>query len=287
MSVAIWKQPLLHFLLLGLLLFALFDLTARQGPDPDRTIRIDRTQLLSYMQYQARAFETGRFESLLDQMSEERRQALIADFVREEALYREAVSLGLEANDYVIRQRLIQKVEYLARGFEPPTEVDLENYYRKNQARYIIPAAVTFTHVFVNSDNYLSREVALAAARALLQELEAQQVNFADALKFGEPFALHRNYVDRTREAVASHFGEAFATAVFQADFATGEWLGPIESAYGWHLVLIGRRQQEGVAPFAEVAAKVRFDAEQAVMDKQAEAAIQKIIDGYELVLDL
>ena len=277
----ILKQPLLHFLLLGGLLFLIFEFTARY--DDDDTIVVDRAGLMTFMQFRSRAFDASRSGTLLDDMPPEGRQRLIDDFVREEVLYREALALGLDANDYIIRRRLVQKVEYLARGFETPTDIDPEAFYQENPDLYIVPASVTFTHVFVSYDNHPTQERAQRVAEALRRELVEKNVSFAGALTHGERFAFHKNYVDRSQEFVASHFGTAFSERLFA--LPVEQWAGPVESAYGLHLVLIRQRSVERAANFAEVAQDVRYDAEQAAIKEQTEQAIRKILDRYEVVV--
>ncbi len=278
------KQPLLHFLLLGLLLFVLFELTATRDDLANR-ILVDRDALLTHMQFRSRNFDRSRFEQTLTDMTPTQLQQLIDDYVREETLHREALALGLEANDYIIRQRLIQKVEYLARGFETPAATDLEAYYAQHKQRYIEPAAMTFTHVFVNVENYETPALAKAEAGRLLTLLTAEDIDFAGAMRFGERFAFHKNYVDRTREFVASHFGDEFAEAVFKAD--VGVWQGPLASAFGWHLVLISERTPSRQPPLDEIAEDVQYDAQQDAIKAQTTAAIDEISARYEVVIDL
>src|SRR5690606_15059644 len=110
------RQPLLHFLALGVLLFALYDWRVGDAPESDASARhivVTREALLDFIQYRARAFDDAAAVAQLDSMSAEQREALIDEYVREEALYREALALGMEQGDYIIRQRLVQKVEFL------------------------------------------------------------------------------------------------------------------------------------------------------------------------------
>jgi len=283
--MSLFKQPLLHFLVLGALLFVVFEMTAGRGAESETTIVVDRDRLLEFMQFRSKSFDAERFDYILENMPEDRRQQLIDDYVREETLYREALALGLDANDYIIRQRLVQKVEYLARGFDAPAEVDAEAFYEANLDRYLVPASATFTHVFVSFDNHPTREAAREVASELYKELNEQEITFAGALSYGERFAFHKNYVDRSQEFIASHFGEAFAVELFQLPLQV--WSQPVESAYGLHLVMISKRSEGRTAGFEEVAQNVRFDAEQAAMRKRTEEAIREITGRYDVVVDL
>ena len=113
------KQPLLHFLMLGIALFLVFDYsqTGPGAPAGDKSVVVDRDALLTYMQYRNQAFNEEYFSQQLDSMSKQDRQNLINDLVRDDVLYKEALSMHLEDNDYVIKRRLIQKMEFLTRGF--------------------------------------------------------------------------------------------------------------------------------------------------------------------------
>ena len=113
------RQPLLHFLLIGLGLFLIFDLVSGDRPDADqRVIVVDREALLTLLQFRIKAFEPGVAASRLDAMSEADLERLVDDYVREEALHREALALGMDVNDHIIKRRLIQKVEFITNSFQ-------------------------------------------------------------------------------------------------------------------------------------------------------------------------
>ncbi|MEZ5916953.1 MAG: hypothetical protein R3C40_05220 [Parvularculaceae bacterium] len=109
------KDPLTHFLAVGVLLFVVASIV-NPPEQPDDVIVVDRASILEFVQYRSKAFEPNAAAALFDAMDAGERKNIIDDFVREEALYREAKALGLGVNDYVIRQRMVQKVEFLAGG---------------------------------------------------------------------------------------------------------------------------------------------------------------------------
>ena len=111
------KEPLLHFLIIGLGLFVLNGFINGSVSDDPRVITVDRPALLTYMQYRSKAFDPKRVEEALDSMDEKTRGRLIEEYVREEALHREALALELERNDYIIKKRLIQKKRYEDESF--------------------------------------------------------------------------------------------------------------------------------------------------------------------------
>ena len=209
------RDPLVHFLIAGGLLFAAFALlhpADNTGGTEGKTIVVDKPALMALMQYQSSAFQPKYFEDRFKALPPKDRQALIDSYVQEEALVREARALGLDQGDYVIRRRLVQKMMYLmddtATATFAPSDADLQRYFQSRQDAYRAPATVTFTHVFV--DNEVSHPGgARKAAEALQRTLELKRARFSDAPAYGDRFAYLQNYVERTPDFVASQFGAA------------------------------------------------------------------------------
>lgn len=259
------REPLVHFVVAGIVLVGLYSAIRgpADGPLDDRTISVDRNALLTYMQYRANAFEPDTFGSVLDSMSDDELSKLIDAYVREEIKFREARALGLMSGDYVIRQRMVQKIDFLfgdlaAAGVDDD-EADLRSYFEAHKDDYAIEGSVTFTHVFLDADRR-GTEQAHADAQALALELNAAGAEFSDAAGFGDRFPYLRNYVDRTSSFVESHFGSEFATAIMALPVEPQTWQGPIRSAYGEHLALITRRTERRIPPFEQVRDLVRED---------------------------
>lgn len=258
------REPLVHFALGGAVLFAAFWLV--RGPEPSRagedTIVVDRRTLLTYMQYRANAFDDAAFSAALDAMSERDLAQLIDEYVEEEALYREAKTLGLDGSDYVIRQRMIQKIKVLLGDAAAPdtkvADAALDEFFAAHKQEYAIAPAVTFTHVFFDADRRGAERARQDAERAV-QQLNASRAQFNDAPAFGDRFPFLTNYVDRTYDYVASQFGDEFAKSL--ASLEPGErWQGPLRSAYGLHAVLLTRRSELRYPALEEVRDRVEAD---------------------------
>ncbi len=274
---ALFKDPLAHFLAAGFALFIIASAINPPAPDDD-TIRVDRAALLTFIQYRSKAFEPAAAAALLDGLDEEKRTRLIKDYVREEALAREAEALGLDVNDYVIRQRMVQKVEFLAEAAAPseePTEAEIAAFYDANRDRYMSPPSATLTHVFVNSADK-SADAANEQARRLLAKLKADGAGFNDATKYGERFLFHKNYVDRTDDYIESQLGPAVAKAVFDPDTRLDDWLGPFRSEYGAHNIFVAARAPERLAPLSEITDVVESD----LAEERRQIAIDRAIDA-------
>src|SRR5262249_31075587 len=151
----------------------------------------------------------------LDAMSPEERKSLVDQYVEEEMLYREAKALGLEQGDYVIRQRLVQKMRYLiddlTEGGEAPSDAVLSDYLQKHKDIYVLEPSVTFTHVFVDTSVHGER-AAKEIAERLKAELDSKGAGFNDAPQFGDRFPFLVNYVERTLDYVTSQFGAEFVS---------------------------------------------------------------------------
>jgi hypothetical protein len=205
------KEPLAHFLAAGLGLFALFGIVNRDEPSDDaNVITVDEDALLTFVQYRIKAFNPELARKKLDSLSDEELARLIDDYVREEVLHREALALGLAEDDYVIRRRLVQKLEFITEGFAEasvaPDEASLQRYFDAHKSDYYVDPFVTFTHVFFETEDRPRAEVR-AEAEKMLVELNRRSTPFSDAPKHGDRFLYHVNYVERTPEYVASHFG--------------------------------------------------------------------------------
>ncbi|MGB5413667.1 MAG: peptidylprolyl isomerase [Polyangiales bacterium] len=281
------KEPLVHFLAAGLGLFVLFGLVNRDDRDSDpNVITVDQEALLTFIQYRIKAFNPDLAKKKLNALSDEELQRLIDDYVREEVLHREAVALGLDDDDYIIRRRLVQKLEFITEGFaEAGADVDeaaLLRYFDANKADYYVEPYVTFTHVFFQTEDR-PREQARALAEKELQRLNRNSVPFSDAPQHGDRFLYHVNYVERTPDYVGSHFGPPMTRALFELEPNEFVWRGPFDSPYGVHLVLLTTNEPGREPELAELEGRVREDARRAKVREETEAAIADVVDAYDV----
>lgn len=285
---AFLREPLLHFLLLGIGLFLLSSYIDQGASKSDpQVILVDRERLLTFLQYRTRAFRAADVNAILDALPEEALQRTIQDYVREEALYREAKALQLDRNDYVSRLRLIQQLEFTLRGFSEAaavqvTDSEAKQYYDTHHADFYEPARVTFSHVFLSSERRGARE-AESRAESVLQTLNRLRVRFDQAPGYGDRFLYHVNYVDRVPEEIASHFGQGMQEQLFALQPSDKLWRGPFRSPYGFHLVLLSRNARGYLPSLADVRAKVEQAAGQAKLEAQFEASIQSVVGAYKV----
>jgi hypothetical protein len=260
----VFKEPLVHFLAAGGILFLIFRFTNPVVPDlpSDKTITVDRQGLLNFLQYRAKAFQPEYFAKEFDAMSAEERKALVDQYVEEEMLYREARALQLEQGDYVIRQRLVQKMRYLiddlTEGGSAPDDATLNQYLQKNSEVYTVAPSVTFTHVFLDSSRHGDSE-AKTMAEKVQRELLSHAAGFNDAPRFGDRFPYLQNYVERTFDYVGSHFGDEFVSALKEMA-PSQSWSGPIHSIHGYHLVLLTARAEARMPELGEIRTQLEED---------------------------
>lgn len=276
-------EPLVHFLLAGLALFAVA--AWWQGPnDQGRTIRLTRDDLLTYLQGRAQVYDRKTFAAMLEAMPDRDRRTLAHDAALQEALYREGTAIDLATADPLIRQRIVQQMRLLvmeeAATGATVSDAEVAAFYRDHADDYRLPADATFTHVFFNAAE--RGAAAEGTARAELAVLRRAHVPFERAGEHGDRFLYQLNYAEADQALIASHFGEAFARALFR--LPVGTWQGPLRSQYGWHLVLVRERSHGGLPAFSEIAGQVREDA---LADKRARLAgeaLDRLLAKYRIV---
>ena len=278
------SDPLFHFLVTGGLLFAAGSLLKPGAPE-ERIINVDRPALLEFIQYRAQSFEPNAAAVLLDGLSDAERAQLVKEYVREEALAREAKALGLDAHDYVIRQRMVQKVEFLAEeaaSAVAPSGKQIAAFFDENKARYVSPASATMTHVFISTKEK-SAEAARAEALGVLAQLQANSAGFNDAGGYGDRFLFHKNYVDRTADYMVSQLGETVVAAIFDPATPLDQWRGPFASEYGLHLIYVTSRDAERQNSLEDMRETVVSDLTEEMREVAKEKAVAEIVAKYEV----
>jgi len=278
----------LHFLLIGAAFFLLYNLTVKNNySDTDlKTVIVDKNSLVTFMQYRSKIFNQDEFEYKLSSMSKEEINNLIKDYIREEVLYREALGLGMDKDDYVIKRRMVQKIEFINEDLADRsleiTEDDVKEYFYDNLDEYKIEPNATFTHVFFSKDKNGIDEAKLLAEDEI-KLLNNNRVPFYDSAKYGDRFLYHLNYVERTPEFVESHFGREMEEEIFKLNPSDTKWYGPYESPYGFHLVLLTEKNDETIPEIEEVYESILNDLSYELSNKAREKSIKEIIDSYDV----
>ncbi|MCP8941005.1 peptidylprolyl isomerase [Alsobacter sp. SYSU M60028] len=252
------RDPLLHFVLAGALLFGGYTLVrGRESPADAQPVMIGEGELRWLGETFAGQF---RRDPTPDEMA-----ALVDNLVTEELLAREARALGLDRDDTIVRRRLAQKLTFLVEDtgrVAEPTEAELRAFHDHGAARYRGPSRVTFQQVYFSPNR---RADAADAARQAL--LPLGQVGPEGAVGVGDPLPLEPRYADETLDAVSRLFGPGFADAL--EGLPRGVWAGPVASGYGQHLVFVAAFAPGAPRPFDEIREEVKADWRQA---REAEA---------------
>jgi hypothetical protein len=243
------REPLLHFLVAGALIFAVYE---QLNPAAGRIDRANQITLTAddLRQLAVQWLAQGRPPPTVAEM-----RGLVEERVREEVLSREAVALGLDKDDEIIKRRLVQKMNFLAQdlaALQAPTDAELRAWYEQNSDRFALPPRASFRHLYFSFDRPGARERAGAA----VEKIAGQPADAPEVARVADPFMFQDYYAERTPEQVGKEFGPPFAKALFQLE--PGAWKGPIQSGYGWHLVFVDAVEPRRVPAFEEAEPDVK-----------------------------
>ncbi len=272
------KEPLLHFLVIGALIFIVFSMVNTQE------ISVDGKKIV---------VSTGDIERLAARWEKTRNRpptetelkGLIDSYIREEVFYREALALGLDQNDTILRRRLMQKMEYLSNDLaelNTPDQTTLNAYFLEHKDKYELPARVSFTHVYFNYDKH-GRQI-VEDAKSVLAEIQATTSPDVYAPDLGDQFMMQYTFTLETPFQVARSFGQGFAEQLFQLE--TNSWKGPIESGYGLHLVKIDEKVDARMPELASVIDKVRTDWMSEQRQKTNKEIYERFKERYEIIVE-
>ena len=272
-------EPLVHFLAAGAVLFGLSALAGESWGLGDGRERI---QVSAGKISQLRETWTRRWGA---EPSPDQLRGVVADFIREEVLYREGIASGLDRDDVVIRRRLAQKVEFLAQSVAAavaPSESELRDYFERHAERYAVPEQVGFAHVyFSRSDRGAAAE---RAAREALAGLRSGRTTAAEASLLGDRFMLQSEYPPQTHAQIHDLFGAEFAVRVFE--LPPDEWVGPVPSSYGVHLVRVRHRVAARLPDLEEVRREVARDFEDERLRSAADRYYEGLRQRYDVDID-
>lgn len=275
------QEPLLHFFLLGLVVFglhAVLNSAPRSGAKGDPHL-VDITSADIEWLRSTWNKRWGR-EPMPGELN-----GLVNAFLREEILYREALSMGLDQHDTIVRRRLAQKMEFLFEDLAEMTESGDEGlvaWFKENMERYRRPERISFSHVYFNTDT--RGENALPEAEELLKELRRKDVRPSDASNSGDRSMLTTSLNNVSPKQVMREFGSSFTEDLFAQK--TGSWQGPLVSPYGVHLVFIRDRVESRMPAFEEVRNEVQRDFSSERRNQVNDAAYSDIRSRYTVLLE-
>jgi hypothetical protein len=267
----LWREPLLHFLLIGAALFVIYGLTRDVASEAPNRILVTSGQVEQLKANFKRTWRRPPTEAELN--------ALVENFVREEVFYREALAMGLDRDDPLVKRRMRMKLEMMLEDLstQDVTDEALVNYLRENPERFRSEAQVSFRQVYLNPEKRQDLE---GDAKPLLARLNGG----ASPDKLGDATLLPADVPLATRSNVVAKFGERFAEGVMI--LAPGDWTGPVYSAYGAHLVSISERVESRQPDLTEIRELVEREYLVQLRNKQKELAYRKLRDNYDVKVE-
>ena len=237
------REPLLHFLIIGTGLFLLYHVTRGSDESAPREIAISESRIEALAENFARTWMRPPTPQEL--------RGLVDDYVKEEVFYREAIAMGLDRDDTVIRRRLRQKMEFVsedAAAAAEPTDAQLQQFLTAHPEKFVEPARVTFQQVFVNAEK--RGEAARRDAERILAELQAGR-GPATPGAAGDPTLLPAGLKDASPQEISASFGDEFGKQLEVAPI--DQWSGPIASSFGLHLVRVSARSTSALPELADI----------------------------------
>lgn len=265
------REPFVHFVILGAALFMGHALWQSKAGD-EMTIVVSPAE----MERQAMIFAGEQRKA----PSEEDLQALMFAYVEEEALVREALKLGLDQDDTIIRRRLAQKMRFMIEDVAPPTvpkDKELKTWFGENQSDFARPERINFRHIYVSPDTH-GDETQAEADKII--NLVNKDYN-GDWKSLGDPFMMRRDYTDVTFVDVTRLFGADFAKALGAQ--STGGWQGPIGSAFGLHIVSIDKRTEQNLPAFVDIRAEVIAEWQEKTRRSSNQNRLKTLIKKYKV----
>lgn len=275
------KEPLLHFVVAGAAIYLLFGLFGQ--PSSHDAIVEENTIVIT----------EGEMEWLAEMWqkkwnrppTKEEMLGLVRENLKETVLYREAISMGLDKDDVIIRRRLAQKLEFLSQDLiqpKPATDEELLAFFNENVDHYQIPPVITFSHVFLDPDK--REDQTLADAEKLKAELITDSIIPDQTSDLGDRFMLQSYYPERTEGDLSKLFGSEFAHSLIELE--SKKWHGPVLSGYGTHLVFVHAHEDSPVPTYEQVAERVREDHQNEQREQLNNDYIQSLLRRYTVTIE-
>ena len=267
------REPLLHFLLIGAGLFVLFSFV-----NPGDEIREADDQII------VSEGRIAQLSSIFEKTwqrppSKKELEGLIDDFILEEIYYRQAIEMGIDRDDTIIRRRLRQKVEFLtddAASLVQPEEAELESFLAESADRFRKDSTYTFRQVYISPDKH---------GDGLDAHIEAQLEALRDGEDvIGDSGLIDPAFKDESARGVDSTFGRNFSDELDKLEL--GKWLGPVRSGLGFHLIKLDARNPGEVPALADVRIAVEREWANEKRIETRKAVNEKLRAEYEIVIE-
>lgn len=275
------REPLLHFMLIGAVIFLVYDLQDDDYANDANRIVISKADIDHLNAILTKKQQRPPTQIELD--------GLIEQQIREQVMYREALAMGMDQNDAIVRKRLAQKVEFISSDIAAtiePTDNDLTDYLKAHPEKFESAAFLSFEQIYFNRDKRgtQTRDDALRTLTELNENNLKTETGQTEISNTGDSFMMGLNHDDITEYGVSRLFGKNFAAELFKLE--TGDWQGPIDSSYGLHLVRITNKKDTQKAELNSVRDKVRNEWLSEQRHTMNEMFYQNLRQRYEIVIE-
>jgi parvulin-like peptidyl-prolyl isomerase len=277
----LFREPLLHFLLIGAALFLLYDWKGKpasmpggQAGTPAAQIVVSRDALEQMSSQFAKTWQRPP--------TEEEQKGFAEDLIRNEIFYREAIAIGLDRDDEVLKRRLRQRMEFIYEDIASVTEPkdeDLKAFMKKHREKYLADPQLSFRQVYISTGK-LGRSAEFDARQILAQITEG-----ADPGSAGDPTLLEPEVPLSPLWDIEKQFGNEFSRSLLE--IKPGKWAGPIRSGYGLHLVFVKERRDRRMPDLNEVREAVKRDWMAERQKELKDAAYAKIRERYSVTVEM
>ncbi len=264
------REPFVHFVLLGLLIWAASAYwSAHQSRYLIEVGPADRQRIATnYLRQFGQLPTANQLQKLLDR------------YVREEIYLREGRALNLDQDDEIVRRRIVQKYEFLQTDLavaDIPTKLVLQRWFEQNKARYLIPERVAFSHVYFSVDH---DGEAAAKERAVKTLAKLRATHVSRAAEQGDSFPGPSDVSSLVPDEASRLLGESELTQTL-FKLPANQWSGPYRSGYGWHLIYVTGKMPPTLPAFQEVQNRVLADYQDEQRRQMNTRAFEKLRAKY------
>jgi len=269
----LWREPLVHFLLIGTALFVFYDQTREQGSEAPNRIVMSSGQLEQLAANFKRTWMRPATETEL--------AGLVESYVRDEVFYREALAMGLDQSDPVVRQRMRSKLEFILEDLSSAEVGDevLLAYLQEHPDKFRSPLQISFQQVYLSTDGRTNLVAEADTVLAKLNEGAAPE-------SLGDPTLVPHAFTLATQAEIERSLGERFGREVAEL-VPSDDWVGPVFSAYGGHLLKVSERVDARLPDLAEIRSLVEREY---LVERRVEIkdlAYAKLREGYDVTIEV
>lgn len=272
------REPLLQFFILGGLIYLAYATVAPETQEDKSQSLIVNAAKVQWMQ--------ESWKKRWNRLPTRRElDGLIAQYVKERVLYNEAIKMGLDKDDTLIRRQLAKKVEFLAKDlvvYIPPNDEELQNYFQTHKEDYKGEALYSFTQIFFDPDKR-GRDTLEDAKKSKEQLLQSNSI-LQDTSKLGDVFMTDSYFEANTPLDIRKNFGSGFMQTVIALE--PGKWQGPILSGFGVHLVYLKEIISAPEPEFEKVKENVLQDWTRFKQEQINQEFYQKLKDNYVIIIE-